>query len=121
MTEDSIYFLTDVILGGELFTVLKFNEKFDIDATRFYAGCVVLAFEHLHSMDIIFRDLKPENLLLSGPGDDSVVKMAVRIRTTEIIAALMVKILRWFDLVWCPHSRISGLQRCWTLPRTKFL
>jgi len=67
-TPNAILFLTEVVLGGELFTILRYNEKFDKNATRFYAGCVVMALEHLHSMDIIYRDLKPENLLLSGEG-----------------------------------------------------
>ena len=67
-TDNSLYFLTDVVLGGELFTVLRFNEKFDIESTRFYAACVILAFEHIHSKDIIYRDLKPENLLLDKLG-----------------------------------------------------
>ena len=67
-TETTVYFLTEVVLGGELFTVLRYNVKFDHKATRFYAGCVIMALEHLHSMDIIYRDLKPENLLLNSKG-----------------------------------------------------
>ena len=67
-TEMAIYFLTEVVMGGELFTVLRYNRKFDKHATRFYCGCVVMALEHLHSMDIIYRDLKPENLLLNSKG-----------------------------------------------------
>ena len=41
-TEQAIYFLTEVVLGGELFTVLRYNRKFDKHATRFYCGCVVM-------------------------------------------------------------------------------
>eukprot|EP00438_Fugacium_kawagutii_P001547 Skav205049 [mRNA] locus=scaffold6619:702:12084:+ [translate_table: standard] len=35
---------------------------------RFYSSCVILAFEHMHQRRIIYRDLKPENLLLTEDG-----------------------------------------------------
>lgn len=42
--------------------------KFDAKTSRFFASQVISIFEHLHSKDIIYRDLKPENLLLDQTG-----------------------------------------------------
>lgn len=38
-----------------------------LSTARFYVACIVLAIEHLHKHFICFRDLKPENLLVSPP------------------------------------------------------
>eukprot|EP00479_Gromia_sphaerica_P013959 TRINITY_DN804_c0_g1_i5.p1 TRINITY_DN804_c0_g1~~TRINITY_DN804_c0_g1_i5.p1 ORF type:complete len:366 (+),score=74.24 TRINITY_DN804_c0_g1_i5:239-1336(+) len=67
-TKNCLYFLLEVALGGELFTVLRNRTYFDEATARFYAASVVLAFEYLHERDIIYRDLKPENLLLDDKG-----------------------------------------------------
>jgi len=63
-----VYFLVDVCLGGELFTILRKKRSFNEDETRFYVGCVVEAFDYMHGLDIIYRDLKPENLVMSSNG-----------------------------------------------------
>jgi len=65
---DRLYFLLEPSLGGELFSVLREKTLFDNDTARFYAGSVVLAFEYMHSKNIVYRDLKPENLLLDDKG-----------------------------------------------------
>jgi len=63
-----VYLLMEAILGGELFTVLRYNHKFSERTSRFYASCCVEAFDHMHSKDVIYRDLKPENLLIDKRG-----------------------------------------------------
>jgi len=66
--KNRLYFLLEPILGGELFTVLRARETFNETTSRFYAASVVSAFEYMHSKNIVYRDLKPENLLLDGNG-----------------------------------------------------
>jgi len=65
---DRLYFLLEPGLGGELFTILRARTLFDEDTSRFYAACVIMAFDNLHQNNIIYRDLKPENLMLDSDG-----------------------------------------------------
>eukprot|EP01135_Chromosphaera_perkinsii_P002687 Nk52_evm55s226 gene=Nk52_evmTU55s226 len=64
----TLYMLIEPCLGGELFTLLRKKRRFNKVWAQFYAGSVLLVLEHLHKLDIIYRDLKPENLLLDTEG-----------------------------------------------------
>jgi len=67
--ERNLYLVMDFMPGGELFMHLKRMKKFEEDIARFYASEVVLAIEYLHeTLDIVYRDLKPENVLLDAEG-----------------------------------------------------
>jgi len=63
-----IYFLFDLLPGGELMKHFLRRGKFSEDTTRFYAASVVLAFEEIHTLMIAYRDLKPENMVLDRKG-----------------------------------------------------
>lgn len=64
-----LYLLQEFINGGDLFHRLYNIEGVFPSATaRYYAACVTLMLEKLHSMTILYRDLKPENLLLNAQG-----------------------------------------------------
>ncbi|XP_058124601.1 cGMP-dependent protein kinase 1 [Anopheles ziemanni] len=63
-----LYFLMEACLGGDVWTVLQKSKFFDERTARFITGCVVEAFEYLHSRNMIYRDLKPENLMLDEQG-----------------------------------------------------
>jgi len=63
-----VYYLLEACLGGELFTILRKKKRFSVKTASFYIACVIEAFHCMHSHDIIFRDLKPENVVLDQTG-----------------------------------------------------
>ncbi len=67
-TEDKLYLVLDYCPGGELFFHLSRFRRFPERVARFYAAELLLAIGHLHKRGIIYRDLKPENVLLDAEG-----------------------------------------------------
>lgn len=59
-----VYLYIEYMRGGDLIGVINKFKKLQTDHARFYVGQVVLALEHLHSKNLIYRDLKPENMLV---------------------------------------------------------
>ncbi|KAI9841034.1 MAG: camp-dependent protein kinase catalytic subunit [Sclerophora amabilis] len=64
----NVYMVMDFVEGGELFSLLRKSQRFPNPVAKFYAAEVTLALDYLHSMHIVYRDLKPENLLLDRHG-----------------------------------------------------
>jgi protein kinase A len=64
----NLYMVMDFVEGGELFSLLRKSQRFPNPVAKFYAAEVTLALEYLHAHQIIYRDLKPENLLLDRHG-----------------------------------------------------
>jgi serine/threonine protein kinase len=67
-SKDKLYFVLDYCAGGELFFHLGKLGKFPEQRARFYAAEIILAISYVHSLGVIYRDLKPENVLLDAAG-----------------------------------------------------
>jgi len=67
-TPDRLCFVMEYVNGGELFVHLSKERIFSEDRARFYGAEIILALTYLHEHNIIYRDLKLENLLLDKDG-----------------------------------------------------
>jgi serine/threonine protein kinase len=65
---ERLYFVIDFLNGGELFCHLRKNIRFDEKRAKFYAAEIIMGLECLHSNGIVYRDLKPENVILDSEG-----------------------------------------------------
>ena len=63
-----LYMLLEFVCGGELFSYLRNAGRFNNAKSNFYAAEIVSALDYLHGKTIVYRDLKPENLLLDVDG-----------------------------------------------------
>jgi serine/threonine protein kinase len=63
-----LYLVLDYVPGGELFSLLRKLRTLPVFVAQFYAAQVAYALASLHDHGIIYRDLKPENLLLNRSG-----------------------------------------------------
>ena len=67
-SDRKIYFVMEFMKGGELFQHLRRVGRFKEDQVKFLTACIVMALGHLHNKDYIYRDLKPENVMLDEKG-----------------------------------------------------
>mmetsp|Transcript_11783 Transcript_11783/g.22778 ORF Transcript_11783/g.22778 Transcript_11783/m.22778 type:complete len:320 (-) Transcript_11783:14-973(-) len=71
--ERFIYIFLEFVQGGEVYSYLLSVGKLRVHHASMYAAQVVIMFEYLHGLNVIYRDLKPENLLI---GKDGYLKLA---------------------------------------------
>jgi serine/threonine protein kinase len=67
-SETKLYLVMDYYNGGELFYHLRKNKRFNEKESRFYLAQIILAIEFLHKNKVIYRDIKPENIILDNKG-----------------------------------------------------
>lgn len=67
-TPEKHYFVLEYLSGGRLFFHLKRETRFPEAQARFYAAQIALGLLYLHQHGVLYRDLKPENVILDGFG-----------------------------------------------------
>jgi beta-adrenergic-receptor kinase len=67
-TPEKLCFILDLMNGGDLHYHLTQHGVFSENEVRFYAAELVLGLEHIHRQNIVYRDLKPSNILLDEQG-----------------------------------------------------
>ena len=66
--EQYIFFINEYIKGKELWDVIRDIGLLNKEQTQFYIASMLLAINHLHKKKIIYRDIKPENVMVNVKG-----------------------------------------------------
>jgi cGMP-dependent protein kinase len=96
----SVYFLVEYIKGMELFDVIREIGLLTMSDTQFYIGSMILALEYLHSKQVVYRDIKPENIMIDYKG----TKPAINVKGTCISST-------WARPNRSPRLRTTALSR----------
>ena len=67
-TPEKLFLILDYAAGGNMGRTLARDRKFSEERARIYLAEILLALEELHKRDIIYRDLKPDNIVFDEEG-----------------------------------------------------
>jgi protein-serine/threonine kinase len=137
-TPKKLYMVLEYCAGGELFFHLSRAGRFSEGRCKFYASEILLGLEYLHSLSIIYRDLKPENLLLDADGHAKItdfglskegiqdnVSARTMCGTPEYLAPEILdkrghgKAVDWYSLGALIYQMLTGLPPYYTRDREK--
>jgi len=96
--KDNVYFLLSYIKGLELFEVIRKMDLLDNEQASFYIGSMLLSIEYLHVQKVVYRDIKPENLMINETGNLRLIDMG----TAKLLKSGN-RINKTFTILGTPH------------------
>lgn len=70
-----LYFIIDYVEGGDLFNIIRVQGTLAEDVVRTYAAELVITLQYLHDQNVIYRDLKLENIMIDRTGHIKLVDL----------------------------------------------
>ena len=87
---DEVYLILDLMSGGDLGFHLHQRRKFGPNQCLYYAARIMLGLQALHDKGYVYRDLKPENCLLSEDGRVKLTDLGLATRTSPTLPSGVV-------------------------------
>lgn len=103
-TRKSVYMLTELITGGELHAAIRrIPTVLSRSQAQFYTGSIVMVLEEISDRNIVFRDLKPENVMLDSQGYLKLIDFG--------IAKKLEEGSKTFTMIGTPHYMAPEVMR----------
>mmetsp|Transcript_85594 Transcript_85594/g.133806 ORF Transcript_85594/g.133806 Transcript_85594/m.133806 type:complete len:925 (+) Transcript_85594:57-2831(+) len=104
-TKSSVYMLTELITGGELHAAIRtIPTVLSRAQCQFYGGSLILVLEELAERNIVYRDLKPENVMLDQQGYLKLIDFGIAKKLEEGKT-------RTFTMIGTPHYMAPEVMR----------